>query len=408
MNEPQTRISNRRWLLMYVAPPVIVLGSLVGLVILAMVFRPEADQKPPQPLVPAVEVHVAQPSRVQISVASQGAVEPRAQTTLFAEVSGRVERVSPELYAGGFFDAGDVLVSIDPTDYEAALAAARSRAADARLAFEQERAASEQALDDWSDMEIDAEPGALVLRKPQLERAQAALDAAMAAVALAERDLERTKARAPFAGRALEKFVDIGQVVTARSSQLAIVYGVDFAEIRLPLSVDDARYLTLPESFRDAGPSGPRPRVILEADYAGKRHQWEAAIDRVEGVIDPQTRLLHAIAQVADPYRAERDSDRPPLKVGLFVTARIFGHELESAFAIPRQALRRGDRLFVVDAENRLRIIQPEIYQRNVDTIVVTDGLKPGDRVCMTPLEYAVEGMSVVVEGASSEPELQP
>src|SRR5690606_28507190 len=150
--------------------------------------------------------------------------------------------------------------------------------------------ASEQALDDWRGMGIEEEPSALVLRKPQLERAQAALDAALADVALAERDLERAVARAPFAGRALEKFVDVGQFVTARSSQLAVVYGVDYAEVRLPLSADDARYVELPESFRDAR-AETRPRVILEADYAGERREWEGVIDRVEGVIDPQTRL---------------------------------------------------------------------------------------------------------------------
>ncbi len=396
MEEKEYRPNFPQWLLFHVIPAILILviGSAAILGV-AFLLKHDPESKPVIKAVPTVEVIEVQPETTQAIVESQGIVEARTQTNLFAEVSGRVQSVSPALYAGGFFEKGDILAKIDNTDYLANLAAAKSRRAEAQLAYEQERAASAQALEDWEKIGNSEAPSELALRKPQLDRASANLEAATANVAPAERDLERTVVRAPYAGRVQSKFVDIGQFVNARSSQISSIYAVDTAEVRLGISLDDTRLISLPESYEDGTISGKKPKVTLIANYGGKDYEWEGIIDRSEGSVDPQTRLLYLVAQVDSPYAKSESGNRPPLKVGSFVRAKIMGEQTEQSFTVPRRALRENDSLYIVSDDRTLEIREVTPFQKTRDSVIIRSGLKPGERVCLTPLQYVVNGMEV-------------
>ena len=121
--------------------------------------------------------------------------------------------MSDNFREGGFFDKGDVLLEIDPADYETALTVAQANLAQARVRLAEEEAQSRQAELDWQRLGGDERPTELVLRVPQLALARANVAAAEARVREAERDLERTRISAPYDGRVLAKHVDVGQVV---------------------------------------------------------------------------------------------------------------------------------------------------------------------------------------------------
>ncbi len=104
-----------------------------------------------------------------------------------------------------------------------------------QLALAEEQARVDQAVQDWKRLNLDEEPSELVLRGPQLRRAQANVSSAEARLESAKRDLEKTEIKAPYAGRILTKIVDVGQFVSP-GNQLAKIYAVDFAEVRLPLT----------------------------------------------------------------------------------------------------------------------------------------------------------------------------
>lgn len=396
MEEKEYRPNFPQWLLFHVLPAVILLilgTALVG--IIAMLLRSAPETKPSKKIVPTVEVIEVQAETTQAIIESQGIVQARTQTTLFAEVSGRIESISPALYAGGFFVKGDVLAKIDNTDYLANLAATKSRYADALLAYEQEKAASDQAEEDWENIGNGETPSDLLLRKPQLARALANLEAAQATVKSAERDLQRTIVKAPYDGRVQIKFVDIGQFVNARSSQIASIYAVNTAEIRLGISLDDTRLVTLPETYVDGSTNDIKPKVTLTATYGGVDYEWEGVIDRSEGAVDPQTRLLYLVAQVDNPYAKAKGTNRPPLKIGSFVRAKIMGEETSQSFAIPRRALRENDSLFIVSEDRTLEIREIEPFQKTRDRVIIREGLTAGEKVCLTPLQYVVNGMEV-------------
>ena len=176
--------------------------ALAGLAAVTMVRnRPLVETQPPRIEPPGVRVHVVALENVQMLVTSEGTVRPRTESQLVPEISGRVISVSPSFVEGGFFEEGDILVTIDPFDYEQAVISARSQRAQARLRLAEEEAEAEVAQREWDQLGR-GDPRELALRKPQLEDARAAVDAAGANLDRAQRDLERAEVRAPYAGRA--------------------------------------------------------------------------------------------------------------------------------------------------------------------------------------------------------------
>ena len=409
MDKDLNRPSVTKWLFLHALPAVALLFIMSAVIFgIASIIRKPAEPLPSEKILPVVEVISALPQEHTITVQSQGTVEARTQTTLFAEVSGRVESISPALYAGGFFREGDTLATIEKTDYIANLAAAKSRQADANLAYQQEQASSAQAREDWEALNSSGEPSELVLRIPQLERTKANLEAATAAVLSAERDLARTNVEAPYNGRVHRKFIDVGQFANARQSQIASIYSVDTAEVRLGISLNQTHLIRIPENFGEGAGHSTKPAVTIKAVFGGREHSWQGVIDRSEGAVDPQTRLLHLVAQIPNPYRSDSASNRPPLKIGSFVTAEIQGAKINDAFVLPRRALRENDTLYIVRDDRTLEVRKVTPIQKTSEIVVVQGQLEEGDLVCLTPLQYVVNGMEVLLSTDNDEAETPP
>lgn len=371
-----------------------VLVTLMGIVLTVGVIavRPKVTASAPQVRLPSVRVVAVQPRPIQLSVEAQGSVVPRTESDLIAEVSGRIVWVSPSLASGGFIQQDEVLVRIDAGDYEVAV----ERAAAARQRAESEL---ELALAGLERFEKLAERGvashaALEDARSRAGVAEATLRDARAGVNQARRNLERTQVAGPFAGRVRSKFVDIGQFVS-QGSPVARVYAVDYAEVRLPIPDSEAAYLDLPVSYRGEEPNRVGPTVLLRATYAGREYEWHGRIVRTEGELDAETRMIHAVARVEDPYGRSDDPQRPPLSVGLFVTAEIEGRSVQDVVSLPREAMRRDGRVLVVTADDRLSMRPVEVLKRERGEVLIASGLSAGERVCTSAPSLAVDGMQV-------------
>ncbi len=378
---------------------VIVVAALTASSMIAL--RPEAETLVPEVSLPQVRVVDVQPADLRLTVTSQGTVTPRNESQLVPEVAGRVIWVSPSLVSGGFFEAGEALVRIDTHDYEQAIVRAEGDVATARLRLAQETAEAKVASREWDELG-KGDPTSLTLREPQLADARAALAAAEANLETAARNLERTQVRAPYAGRVRQKQVDIGQFVST-GTPIATVYSVDVAEIRLPLPDEELAYLDLPLDYRGVRRSGSGPAVTIRASFAGRLFEWEGRIVRTEGEIDPATRMVHVVAEVRNPYGRGKDPDRPPLAVGTYVEAEIVGRVAEGIAELPRAALRGRDQVIVVDASDQLQFRTVDLLRATSESILVRGGLESGERVCLSPLETATDGMQVRVVGATTE-----
>jgi len=381
----------------YVLPLGLILLSIVLVVVLVAIAkgkRPERKEDAnPAILVEAVPAHK---TSLNFTVSSQGSVAPRTQTTLVAEVAGKIVTVSSNFIAGGFFRKGEVLLQIDPSDYETAVARAEATLASREAKLTDETARSEQAMKDWVNLGREGQPSDLVLRKPQLAEAQAGVQAAEAELQEARRDLERTRIRVPYEGLVRSKAVDVGQYV-GPGTPLGTTFAIDIAEIRLPLSATEIAYLSLPSATRlDQAHQVP---VTLMADSETFGGTWQAEIVRTEGVVDASSRVVYAVAEVVDPYGVLGQSHQAELKMGTFVRAEIEGRRVENIIVLPRSVLGPEDTVLVANDDRKLEVRKVKVARAEARNVYISDGIEDGEWVITTSLEAPIPGMQLAIAG---------
>lgn len=353
--------------------------------------RPEAPVSSDKKPLPSIQVILAKKASFQPVIQAQGTVRAKREIELAPEVSGKIMWVSPAFAAGGFFKAGEVLVEIDPRDYEFAVARGRATVADARNTLALEQAEADQAENEWRALGQGKEASPLVLREPQMARARAKLSSAEADLNQALLDLERTRITAPFVGRIEEKKVDMGQYVSP-GKVLAVLYSTDVAEISLPITDRQLGKINLKASYFEEEIENSVLDVRLTAEVGGKVREWFGKIVRTAGTVDRESRVLNVIVEVADPYVIVKGG--APLLNGLFVEAEIPGLEFQDVYELPRAALYNQTRVVVVDGDDSLRGRDVEILHSTRDKVILR-GLKDGERVNISPLEILIEGTKV-------------
>ena len=343
-------------------------------------------------LVDAIE---ARREPVIFRVNTQGAVTPRTESILVSEVSGQIVEVASNYVSGGFFHKGELLLRIDPRNYQSALKSAQANVARVQTQVAKENALANFALDDWKTLrDLNASTGPisdLALRKPPLAEAIAELTSAEATLEKAQEDLNRTSIRAPYDGMVQEKRADVGQYVNT-GSQLALVFATDYAEIRLPITQRELALVDLPSAD---GSILPLP-VTLTSQVGKIQHTWQGLIVRSEGVFDSASRVLYVVAQVEDPYN-QNGQDGEPLRIGTFVTANIQGRFGGELFTIPRHALQRGETLWIIDEHQKIYPTDVQIVSTDEEYAYVDGGLINGDRYTITPIDQPLPGMPVRV-----------
>ncbi|WP_404399559.1 efflux RND transporter periplasmic adaptor subunit [Idiomarina seosinensis] len=371
-------------------PPVIIIVA-IGLAVLASMSAKPPTTRQQEKLAVMVEVQEVTPRDMTFLVDSQGTVRPRHSTTLLAEVSGQIIEVSDKYNAGGFFEKGEMLLQIDPSDYEVAVQQSRSQLLQAQAALAEEKARAKVAEEEWAEF-TDGDAPALGLRKPQLASALAALESAEANLAMAKRNLQRTTIKAPYDSLLRSKQADLGQFVGA-GAQIATLFGTELGEVRLPLSDLDVTYLNLPEE------GSSQPRALLKSQVSGMDEQWSGRLVRTEGVLDDASRVIYGVVEIPDPYNLEQQTHPEPLRFGRFVQAQIEGQSVTDVMEVPTYAINNDNSVWVVDETRELQRKPIEVIRTQQNTSIVSGGLEAGDQVVLTQLKNPLNGMKVRLQG---------
>ncbi|MEQ8801646.1 MAG: efflux RND transporter periplasmic adaptor subunit, partial [Haliea sp.] len=277
------------------------LAGAAAITFLMYLNRPSTHITEPVYIPVTVDVVEVKKETIRIPVQAQGTVSPLQQTVLVAEVQGRIVEAADNFNVGGFLRQGDVLLRIDPRDYEARLARTQAALRSAESELLQEQGRADVARREWEKLPAGSQRSDaardLYLRKPQLAQAEAQLLAAKADVSTARDDLERTAVRAPYDALIRDKHTELGQYVTPGTS-LAEIFAVATAEVRLPIPQTRLAYLDLPGVTADSGGA----LIDLYTDVGGDVTHWSARLHRSEGVFDERSRALFAVARVDDPY----------------------------------------------------------------------------------------------------------
>ncbi len=379
-------MSNKKQAVFQALAAVVIIGAAVLAFKALQASRPELERRQPEALHPMVRTAPVSIGPVDVVITGEGTVRPVSEIQVVSRVSGKIVHVAPGMKNGGAFSKGDLLVAIEDADYRIAHILAEAGVREAESRYQLARADAEAARLEWMRMNPGREPSPLAAKQPQRDAAEAYLQAQLANLEKARLDLERTRIIAPFNGRSGAENISAGQFVTP-GQPLGAVYASDSVEIVVPMESAALAWFDVPGfSTMD----GPGAKATVSATVAGREMTWDGVVIRAHGKIDPQTRMIHVVIRVADPYATQ-----PPLYVGQFARVRIHGATIPEAAILPRAALRDAGTVWVVDPEDRLQFRKVDIAWTDERGMVIQKGLHEGDRVVVSILKSVTEGMMV-------------
>lgn len=389
-------------------PLLLLAGAAVVMVLLWSLNPADVEKEAAASQVP-VEVITLEPASKRFTIESQGTITAQNTTSLVAEVSGRIIEFSDAFQAGRFFHKGEVLVRLDDLDYRAGVAKAEAVLAQQEVKLAIEKAMALQAQEGAESLGREDRVTALALREPYVDEARALVASARADLDRARIKLDRTSVIAPYDGFVLSRDVGLGQYLASGTS-IGRVFSAEQALVRLPVTDRQLAMIPLRDRRHGADALPPQKMEIRcdqleielarnEEDPSGFRKAWVCGL---EAQRDPESRVQYLQVRLDDPYLAYGGpaAEGQPLSVGTYVIARIPSHEYDDVFEIPRSAVHEGDRVLIVDDDNRLRWRAIDIFHADADSVYVRGGVTAGERLSVSPLDVAVEGMQIDIVAA--------
>ncbi len=377
--------------------PIAALACGVAITVYLMKTSPEAKPGKRPPTATLVEVQKAMVMPQLAIISGMGEIVPAREIELKPRVSGEIMHLSEEFIPGGYFLAGEKMLTIDPVDYALVIRQLESEAAKAEsdLALEMgnQRIAEKELL--ILNESVSAEEKALILRKPQLEKLQASKDFAEAKLSQARLNLQRTEINAPFNSVINSRDVNLGTRVT-ESTVLAHLVGTDRFWLRLTLPVDQLQWLNIP-STKDEEGSSVRIYTQQSNDPAAFR---VGKVIRLAASLEEQGRMAQLLVSIDDPLcRKEENHGKPQLLLGSYVRADIEGKTIENGISIDRANIHDGNHIWLMDEDGSLVIRPIEITFRNRDKVIVKKGISAGERIITSSLASPVAGIPLRLEG---------
>jgi RND family efflux transporter MFP subunit len=390
--------ATRRRLPAILIPLVIVAAAAAAGYGLYVSREPPSKKARSEPGVAVETVTVERTSHTK-DVTASGNVIPARDLDVRPQVSGRIEWLYQSLDPGTFVSEGQTLFRIEAADYRTQVRELEATVKQARAQLEIARTRHDAATEEWQryggDMAgAESEPSSLALRKPQLSEAKARLEGAKARLQRARRNLARTRFQAPFDGVLVSSNAEVGQLANAQTP-LARLVGTEHFRVPVAVRTDELPHMAVPGI---EGPEGSR--ATIRQNLGDRVVERSGRVLRLLSDRTQQSRMARVLVEIDDPYGLQQ---RPgpatagyPILLGSYVEVVIEGRQTRSLVSLPRQALRRGDRAFVVSPDDsRLEVRALTIDWRLPERVLVSDGLSDGERVVISPLATPVDGMKL-------------
>lgn len=413
----------------------------VAVLVFAVKTKTPPEQLPPQEATTSVRtISVPEVTLIPRAI-GYGSIAPARVWQAVSEVSGKIVEIHPQLKKGAIISKGEVLLKIDPTDYNLAITQTE---ADIRAVSSQIEELNARQKNTQASLEI--EKRSLELTKADFERKRKLLkqgNVSQAAVDQEERnvlkgrqsvqslqntlnlipaerdvlraqlaqhearleaarlDLERTEIIAPFNCRIAEVNVEATQYA-GLGKVLAVADDIGVAEVTAQVPIGRLINLIPPDAKVPDVAAGLMSRLpnLLGFDATVRlrassvRAEWKARFTRINDAIDPETRTAGVIVAVDDPYRQAVPGSRPPLTKNMFVEVELKGRPRPSQIVVPRSSL-HGSTLYVVNAESRLEIREVQTAFTQTDFAVIKDGVTAGETIVVSDPIPAISGMLV-------------
>lgn len=420
-----------------IAIPVILLGVLVF--VLMVKTRHEPKKKLAEERVSMVRVIEAQSTPVVPRAIGYGYLQPTQVWEAVAEVSGKVVELAPQFKRGTVLAKGEVLVRIDPAEsgfvreqseaeverIQAEISRLNQSAKDTRRQLEVERGQLELVAKELernrklveqgviSQSELDAQERTYLAQRNAVQNYEstlnsipaqrAALKAQLASArsktADARLDEERTVITTPFDCRISSANVELGQAVTVNEVVATLdSLGSHEALVQVPLHafhnllpqgeyVAEGTEVSLEELRQFIGID-----AIIRMRSSGETLEWMGHLARISDQMDSETRTIGLFVSVDNVIV---DGDRPdqlPIIKNMYAEVEFFGRRKGPFVVVPRTAV-EGGMVNIVGQDERLERREVDIAFVQSSIAVLRKGVAPGERVVVSKLVPAVEGM---------------
>lgn len=416
--------------------PAIIVGILVFVALIKN--RAEPEKIPLAETARTVRIIEAPQVTMVPTLKSTGTVQPSHVWNGVAQVSGKIEQLHPQLKKGSVIQENVVILKIDPSDYDLAIEQAktnieatkaqlaeskvREKNSKASLKIEQKalRIGKEELVrkgklvadgtvtrSDYEKEErnvlaqqqnVQSLQNALNLYPAERRRLQADISRLQSQLKNAQLNLERTSISMPFTARIVESKVEIKQFVR-QGEILVVADGIGKAEIEVDIPMgrlsglirSDAVFNASDISNEEIGHVlGLTATVLLKRNSGVAR--WDGRIVRTSDTMDPRTRTIGFFVEVDNPYQNIQPGVKPPLVKGMFVEVEIKGKPIADQIVVPRSAV-TNNQLFIINDENRLQRREVITSTGGANYVVVKNGLMAGERVVISDLLPAIDGM---------------
>lgn len=373
----------------------VILGAAAGLLTWTYSSEPEARREgATRQTAMLVEVQTVRRGDFRPRITGLGTVQAARDIALSPRVEGRVVGVAENFLPGGFVDEGQVLVTLDPSDFHNTVRQRESQLQQARsdLAIELGRRNVAQKEYELLGQELSDENRRLVLREPQLASARASVLSARAARDQARLELARTRVEAPFKAQIVTRNVSVGSQV-APGMELARLVGIDEYWVIVAVPLAKLGQIAFPRNGEEGAPVRlSNRRAWPEAAYRQGR------VERLIGALDDRTRLARVLVSVRDPLALDEGAKGPGLIVGTILQAEIQGRPLSNVFRIDRDYLREDDTLWVAE-DGKLAIRPAAVVFKDREYAYVSGGLSDGDQLVTGNLATVAEGVPLRTAG---------
>ena len=402
-----------------IIPPV-----LIGVLILALspMLKKAPTSSPKKANVDVVRVLEITPRSIQPSIQGYGHIAPTDEWQAHSELSGSVSWVSDKLKSGMIIKKGEKLIEIDPASYELIVtqieanievSKLKDQATKSSLTIAQKeynlqkseykrferlskkgnvsKTAKDSALSKYlaSQQQLQNLKNSLLINQGEQKVLQSQLN-------IAKLDLEKTVIYAPFNSRITETSLSISEYVN-KGQLLLKADGLDSIEVAAQFPIGKMRPLRNNLS-QQSNNKNAHLKASVSLQTLDRVIVWDAEIDRTGAAINLQTQSQSIVVRVDSPYKKASPGSRPPLVRNTFVQVTLTAPVLNDRMIIPSNAIHNNNgnnHVYVLDSNDKLVItpITVDFIQQQVT--VIKTGLALGDKLILTPLSPAINGMKL-------------
>ncbi|MFA8435226.1 MAG: efflux RND transporter periplasmic adaptor subunit [Marinifilaceae bacterium] len=364
---------------------VVLIFVMVGFALLVMKYLIGMKQAPEKDinrkLIPYVKVVDVQYQNQDVFVEEKGRLISNLEVVISSEVSGRIVASDVPLKVGQSFRKGEILIQIYDRDTRMVLKARKSKFLNQLASTLPDiKVDYPNRFDIWmkffNSINLDEDLPALPKPGSPKEKifiASRNILGEFYGIKSEEERLAKYNIYAPFDGSFVQVNTQIGSVASP-GAKLAQIIETRNLELQVPVESRDIRWLKVGDDVHILSDNG---------DIIAK-----GTLVRKSGFVDPGTQSINVFIRLTDSGSSE-------LYQGQYFTARFSGKKLYSVMEIPRNAVFRTNRVFVV-RDNKLQMQEIHIVKMNENTLVF-NGLKEGEKLVVEPLVRATENMSVQI-----------